>query len=279
MAKQTSGINGGFNGKVGTVVGYQWRGEWVMRALPHDFHDAKSERQLEQRGRFKASVGFAARLRDILILGLRQVSQKAHKTEYNYFQMINNDCLAWDGESLVVDYPNLKLSEGPVAPVGFSVFSEATQDGCVSQLNSKHLTLNTITIPFEKNPEHRNCNSNDKVYVAAVNAVRCEAVLSLPVYRRMRSVTIELPVHWEGEEVHLYGFVQDLAGRASESCYIGEWSVVSGQLSIVSGQLADATTATDQLTTDHRSLTTEDSNDYFSSSRTFSMSSSSPPGW
>ena len=222
MAKQTSGINGGFNGKVGTVVGYQWRGEWVMRALPHDFHDAKTERQLGQRGRFKASVGFAARLRDILVLGLKQSATKAHKTEYNYFQMINNDCLAWDGESLAVDYPNLRVSEGPVAPVAFTRVERME---------------NELVVEFEKNPEHRNCNSNDKVYVAVVNAVRCEAVLSLPMYRRMRSVAVQLPSHWEGEEVHLYGFVQDLAGRASKSAYIDvESEGVSDEIFFVSLQ-------------------------------------------
>ena len=250
-----------------------------MRALPHDFHDAKSERQLEQRGRFKASVGFAARLRDILILGLRQASQKAHKTEYNYFQMINNDCLVWDGESLVVDFEHLRLSEGPVAPVGFLSGQCAMQSDRGSQLTTDHNPLTTITIPFEKNPEHRNSNSNDKVYVAAIcqRNGTYEAVLALPVYRRMGSITVMLPEVWADEEVHLYGFVQDNAGRVSMSSYIGEWSVVSDQLSIVSGQLADATTTTARLTTDQRLLTTEGADNHFSSSRTFSMTSSSPP--
>ena len=77
-----------------------------------------------------------------------------------------------------------------------------------------------IILDFEKNPEHRNCNGNDRVYVAAINASRCEAVLSLPVYRRMGSITLTLPSYWENDEVHLYGFVQDNAGRCSESIYI-----------------------------------------------------------
>ena len=66
MGKQLGGINGPYVGKIGNVVGYQWRGIWVTRAMPEEFHDAKSERQLEQRGRFKAMVGFAGRLKDIL---------------------------------------------------------------------------------------------------------------------------------------------------------------------------------------------------------------------
>lgn len=211
MGKQIGGINGPYLGKVGKVIGYQWKGMWVTRAVPEEIHDAKSEKQLGQRGRFRASVALAARLRDILLIGLKQSAAKASKTEYNYFQMINNDCLAWDGESLVVDYEHLRLSEGPVAPVAFPNGVQRSEAGGGAQ---------SITIPFEKNPEHRNCNSNDKVYVAAICASRNEAVLSLPVYRRMKSITLELPSVWEGEEVHFYGFVQDIAGRTSESVYI-----------------------------------------------------------
>ena len=216
MGKQLGGINGPYVGKIGNVVGYQWRGIWVTRAMPEEFHDAKSERQLEQRGRFKAMVGFAGRLKDILRIGLKQSALKAHKTECNYFQMINKDCLLWDDGALVVDYEHLRLSEGPVAPVAFT----GVHEGTLQQ---------EIILDFEKNPEHRNCNGNDRVYVAAVNARREEAVLSLPVYRRMGSITVSLPEYWEGEEVHLYGFVQDIAGRCSESCYLGTAEAIESE--------------------------------------------------
>lgn len=235
MAKQTDGIHGGYRGRVGNVVGYMWRGQWCVRTKPRDFHDAKTEKQLEQRALFKASVTFAGSLKEILREGLHLPALKMHKTECNYFLMINKGCFAMSDEELMVDYEHLRVSEGPVAPVAFSVvsdqcsvFSEATQDGRVSQLNTKHLTLNTITIAFEKNPEHRNCNSSDKVYVAALCPARGEALLSLPVYRRTKSITVELPEAWSGEEVQLYGFVQDNAGRCSESVYIGEWSADQG---------------------------------------------------
>jgi hypothetical protein len=206
MGKQTSGINGGFQGKVGNAVGYMWRGQWCVRAKPREFHDAKTEKQLEQRALFKASVAFAGRLKDILRMGFQRSALKVHKTECNYFLMVNKHCLAWDGESLAVDYEHLRLSEGPVAPVAFTRVERGAND--------------ELVIEFEKNPEHRNCNGNDKVYVAAICAEREEAVLSLPVYRRMKRIMVVLPEHWEEMEVHLYGFVQDNAGRTSESVYI-----------------------------------------------------------
>ena len=256
MAKQIGGIDGPYQGKIGNVVGYQWKGRWVTRSMPSVFHDAKTELQMEQRSRLGAAMSFAARLRDILLIGFKQVANEARMTEYNYFYKTNNRGLAWDGEQLAVDYEHLRLSEGPVAPVAFNTLLSQPQAAASSPNLGEQLgglarispsmpasiggTVcdrsgakiegvdavggrgRVIEISFEKNPEHRNCNSNDRVYVAAVNAARGEAVLSLPVYRRMQRIVVPLPECWADEEVHLYGFVQDLAGRTSESAYIGE---------------------------------------------------------
>ena len=253
MGRQLGGINGPFVGRVGNAVGYMWRGQWCVRSLPREFHDAKTEKQLEQRSLFKASVAFAGRLKDILRMGFEQPALKVHKTVCNYFLMVNKGRFVMDGETLAVDYENLKLSEGPVAPVAFRLENEE---------------FSTLSFSFEKNPEHRNCNGNDRVYVAAVNAVRQEAVLSLPVYRRMGSVTLELPTHWEGEEVHLYGFVQDNAGRCSETVYIS----MNEELRNENEESADAGDLR-QPNSQYSMLNSQ----FPSSSRTFSMTSSSPP--
>lgn len=207
MAKQVDGITGGYRGKVGPVVGYMWRGQWCMRAKPRFYHDAKTETQLEQRNLFKATVAYAGRVKGVLRTGLHAPALAAHKTECNYFLKVNNGCFAMDGEALMVDYESLRVSEGPVAPVGFGRVE--LQDDT------------TIVIPFEKNPEHRRAYGDDKVFVAAFCDDASVAELSLPVYRRTQSITVALPLEWAGREVHLYGFVQDNAGRTSDSVYLG----------------------------------------------------------
>lgn len=208
MGRQADGNTVKFEGRLGNTVGYQWRGRWCVRTLPGQFHDARTERQLNQRALFKASVNFAGMVNDVLRVGLHVPALEKHKTECNYFLMKNKGCLAWDGERLVVDYEGLRVSEGPVAPVAFGE-PVVSDDGA------------TVTIAFEKNPEHRSAWSDDKVYLAAFCADTAEAILSVPAYRRMKKVSIELPASWVGCEVHLYGFVQDNAGRTSDSVYIG----------------------------------------------------------
>ena len=69
MGKMDSAFGGGFSGKLGNVVGYEWRGKACVRSLPHDFHDAKTPMQLEQRSLFKQTVAFASRAKDVLHLG------------------------------------------------------------------------------------------------------------------------------------------------------------------------------------------------------------------
>ena len=130
MAKQTNGINGGYLGRVGSVVGYMWRDQYCVRSLPRFYHDAKTENQMGQRSLFKASVAFAGRLKDILRLGFQKQALALHKTECNYFLMVNKGCFAMDGEALAVDFPRLRVSEGPVAPVAFGTLLSQPPIGC-----------------------------------------------------------------------------------------------------------------------------------------------------
>lgn len=208
MGKQSGANAVKFSGRMGNTVGYMWRGQWCIRALPGQFHDARTERQLNQRALFKASVKFAGMVNDVLRVGFRVPALAVHKTECNYFLMRNKDCLSWDGEELVVNYEGLRVSEGPVAPVAFGV-PQVDDMGTM------------VTLAFEKNPQHRLALADDKVYLAALRADTGEAMLSVPAYRHMKRVSIVLPDEWAGIEVHLYGFVQDIAGRTSDSLYIG----------------------------------------------------------
>ena len=64
MGKFRNGILGGFQGKVGTVIGSTWRGEDIMRALPKKVAKRPTELQLLQRIKFKAVSEFLNPLRN-----------------------------------------------------------------------------------------------------------------------------------------------------------------------------------------------------------------------
>ena len=213
MGKQQEGFNGGFSGKLGSVVGYNWRGQWCVRSLPSVFHDARTERQLEQRGLFADMVRFAGRAKRVLGISMRVVARNEHITESNYFVRLNKGCFSRADGVLTVDYGALRFSDGPVAPVAFD--------------EPQLLDDTTISIAFEKNPEHRNCSQDDEVHLVVYCPELDAFDFSNGFMRRSKRLEMKLNEGWAGKVVHLWGFVVDCAGRASQSTYIG-----SGILSV-----------------------------------------------
>ena len=206
MAKQHYGINDGYRGTVGTVIGYQWRGKWCLRSRPRFVRNPRTPKQMAARGIFSSASRLASRMHSVLRLGMRGEAMKMQRTECNHFMSLNAPCFSLVDSQLQVDYENLLVAVGPVAPVGFGT---PTSDASL------------ITIPFERNPLHLSSSSDDEVYLYAWCPELQQGILSIPAYRRQRQVTISLPDNWVGLEVHLYGFVTDYAGRASDSTYIG----------------------------------------------------------
>ena len=119
MAKQRYGINDAYRGTVGTVIGYQWRGRWCLRARPHTVHDPRTARQRSARGLFAQVSQLASHFSAALRIGLHSEAVKAHRTEYNHFMSINRPCFTLEEGRLAVDYMSLAVAQGPVAPVGF----------------------------------------------------------------------------------------------------------------------------------------------------------------
>lgn len=200
-----------FSGRIGPTVNYLWCGRWCVRSLPSQYNDARTEAQLSQRSLFKQTVAFAAKARRVLKLGLRAVSKNEQMTESNYLMRLNKQCFALEDGLLAVDYERLRLSDGPVAPVAFGVPQTVDET--------------TISVDFEKNPLHRSTKSDDLVYLVAYCPELGDFDISDPVARRRNGLTMSLNEAWVGREVHLWGFVVDCAGRASQCQYIGSWTL------------------------------------------------------
>ncbi len=234
MAKQRYGINDGFRGTVGTVIGYEWNGRWCMRSRPRHVYNPRTVKQQQNRGLFAAASRLATAMGEALRMGMLSAARECHRTVYNHFLSVNTECFSLTDGQLNVDYEHLVVSEGEVAPVGFSHpalraplyergddylhTSPPLREGWTPKADGVGYT---IIVPFEKNPLHLRSNNDDKVYLWAWCPERMEGCMSVPAYRRSRQVSIELPQSWGSLEVHLYGFVEDYAGRTSDSTYLG----------------------------------------------------------
>jgi len=92
MAKLEQGILGPFRGKVGTVVGYLWRGRHVVRGYRREINYPNTESQQAERDWFVSMVRFAATARQALLLGLRERAARDQMTEGNAFVKMNKHC-------------------------------------------------------------------------------------------------------------------------------------------------------------------------------------------
>ncbi|MFZ4261258.1 DUF6266 family protein [Sphingobacterium sp. HJSM2_6] len=115
MAIISKGILGGFSGKVGNVVGGNWRGIQYIRSLPKKVSRIPSLSQLEQRAKFGLAVGFLKKVKPVLELGFPKTA-KASETP------MNEACSYFIQHSITgrfptfgVDFKEVQLSKGSLA--------------------------------------------------------------------------------------------------------------------------------------------------------------------
>lgn len=205
MAKQANGYLGGFSGKLGPAVGYRWKGLWCLRACPRHVHNPRTDAQQRHRTMFKEEVRLAGRMGWAVNTGLKALSDELDMTPQNLFVKFNQQAFSMVDGCFMVDYPTLCISAGPVAPVALT---EVTVD--------EH---NILSVSFEKNPMHAAANAFDNVHVWVWCPEAGVGYLANSVYRRSKQVSMTLPSAMEGQELHVYAFVQDEHGRCSNTAY------------------------------------------------------------
>ena len=149
MAKQQHGINDGYRGSVGTVIGYQWRDVWCLRSRPVRVRNPRTPQQQAGRSVFGIVSSLAAGFSTALRLGLQQESRRQGMTARNLFVRLNRPAVTLTDDGVEVDYPSFAVAAGPVAPVAFDA---AAVDGL------------SVVVPFERNPLHLRTDSADEVY-------------------------------------------------------------------------------------------------------------------
>jgi hypothetical protein len=207
MGKLYQGIEGPFSGKVGPVVGYMWKSRACIRSYRCHVNYPDTADQQQQRNWFVGMVRFAAQATEALKLGLAQQAAAARMTEGNLFVLKNKQHFHREDDSVTIDYSKLQIAAGSATDVYFH--------------KPRFEQNETIVVDFEKNSLSLKASADDRVYVYIYATGCAQGLLAAPVSRRDKQLRIALPHEWSGQEVHLYGFVVDRDGRASNSTYIG----------------------------------------------------------
>ena len=154
MAKQRNGINDAFRGSVGTVIGYEWRGQWCMRARPRYVHNPRTAAQQDNRLLFKRVVELTSQLRGVLRRGMRAQSLAMHITEANLFTKSNKGLFRLDAEGrLETEWAQVLVADGPVVPVADPAVETrhaASPGNAVADRETRHAASlqwgNTVTV-------------------------------------------------------------------------------------------------------------------------------------
>jgi len=209
MGKIKRGILGGFQGKVGTVIGTRWKGINVIRAVPENVRDARTIKQLGQRMRFRLISELMKKARPFIRMGF-EVASSANFSA-------SNAALAYNIKYAITgEYPNIEVD---LAEVRFAMGSLLGADG--AQATSD--TPSEISFNWGNNSGRANATANDQAMLIVYSEKQNEVFFDLSAGNREDSATtLTLPESWSGETVHAWiAFHAQDKPISSTSTYIG----------------------------------------------------------
>lgn len=213
MGTFNKGILGGFSGKVGTVVGFNWRGLDVMRSLPKKSDKLPSEKQLIVQAKFTLTAHFLAPIKPILIAYFGQPSDE--KSRYNLaFSYHNKQAIIGTYPNLEVDFTKVIISKGELLNVAQpTVAAQAREE---------------LLFTWQDNSGEGEAKVTDTILVVVYNPVkRLFSYKEMAASRDARTYTLALPAAWAGDTVHPWmAVVNATETHCASSVYLGSVIVI-----------------------------------------------------
>lgn len=212
MATYEKGLLGPFRGKVGPIVGVNWRGKDIMRSRPKKTSHTPSESQLQQREKFSVVVQFITPIKSVLSryyghdMGVRSRLNLA--TSYTM-----KEALQWTGSKYEIRYDKFMISKGELQ--GLQYGSAQAQPNRV------------VKLEWVDNSGQGMAQPDDQllaVFYAPVSGLF--EVYEQVAERADQTAEITLPAYFGGMEVVIWAtFVNDVFKRAASSVYLGEVNI------------------------------------------------------
>ncbi len=206
MATFKEGYMGAFSGKLGTAIGYMWKGRPCLRSHQPRPKNPHTKEQVHNRKVFGTASRLAADMADATGIGLRGIAAERNTSVHNVFVSLNRHCIGVTEGETTVDFTALRVAEGELPGVAFSTL--------------QHVGAGEIAVDYERTGNEG--SYGDYVYLYAYVPELGYGALSLPAARGGDRVCLHLSERWRGREAHIYGFVWDHESTASRSTYIGE---------------------------------------------------------
>lgn len=211
MGKISQGILGGFSGKVGNVIGGNWKGIDYMRVKPASVANPQTAGQMDQRSKFSTVLGFLQPISEFVKVGFKGYAIKM--TAFNSAMSYNvKNALDGDYPDYEMDYTNALVSRGPLA----GALNPTVVSGNVGE----------VTFSWDDNSTEGNANATDKAMLLVLNPTKKEAVfITDGVARTIRQQQLTVPASYSGDDVECFIAFISMDGTVSNSKYIGSINV------------------------------------------------------
>lgn len=219
MSKYIKGYMGDQIGKLGTAVGYRWKGRSVMRAYQKFVRNPNTESQQIARARFSTLVALSKAFRWGVKVGMNHDAANRGLTEQNLFVKLNkSEVTVVSPDDISVNYSGLALTKGDLPEASF---------GQVDFGSGQHLQ---ISAPLNGGSDQPGADDDDDVYLFAYCPEKKQGVLGSAAKRSAASVAVNVPASWDGMDIHVYGFAvggkETLShGQSSPTTYCGSGEV------------------------------------------------------
>ena len=212
MAKLKESPIGVLIGKIGQVVGAKWKGISVLRILPASISNPQTDKQLEQRMKFRVTMRFLQPMTQLLRLGWKNFA--VGKTAFNSAMSYNVlNAIQGTYPNYTVDYPNALVSKGNLPPA-LNQVAASTVAG-------------TVLFTWDDNSDEVGAETTDTSVLVVCNPEKNQAVFFAGLAERAdgtQSVTV--PHSFSGDLVHCYMGFQTVDGfELSNSKYAGAVTV------------------------------------------------------
>lgn len=211
MGRIKKGILGGFSGKVGTIVGANWKATSYIRSLPQNVKNPRTVEQRKQRGKFAMVVALLKPLNVLLRIGWKLYAQRQSPfnaaTAYTLANAVKGTFPNFE-----IDCKKVLISCGGLTP---AAKGSATSTG------------GKLVLSWDDNSGINTAQGTDKTLVAVLNLEKGETITQAKsADRSKKSQTVTLPDSWSGDDVEVYlGFVSEDGKEVANSVHLGEVTV------------------------------------------------------
>lgn len=212
MAEIKKGVLGGFSGKVGPIVGVNWRGKNIIRSLPAASKKPPTENQLNQRFKFRAVANFLQPLQGIISKYYGNKTELKSRNNLAVSYMLKN-AVSIDDYVAQILYDQVVITKGDL--LGFQL------------LNLDTTSADEFDLTWEVNSPQVNSSPTDLVnfvgYCASNNTYLIHQEIAT---RETQMATISLPPGMTGKEIEVWMYLNDeKQTQASTSFYVGKYVV------------------------------------------------------